>query len=141
MSDGKTGPPVFLFVLPQKSVPAALNGLNGASLAYVVESVPTRGKEENVHEHIRRRCLMLGELLLETGSTVRALARTTGYSKSTVHKDLTERLPDVNGELAKEVARVLAYHKAVRHLRGGEATRRKWRSGPAGPTGLSAETD
>ncbi|MET3575445.1 putative DeoR family transcriptional regulator (stage III sporulation protein D) [Bhargavaea ullalensis] len=84
---------------------------------------------------------MLGELLLETGSTVRALARTTGYSKSTVHKDLTERLPDVNGDLAKEVARVLAYHKAIRHLRGGEATRRKWRSGPAREDGQHAESD
>ncbi|KZE38415.1 stage III sporulation protein D [Bhargavaea cecembensis] len=80
-----------------------------------------------MHEHIRRRCLKLGELLLETRATVRALARSTGYSKSTVHKDLTERLPNVDGELAREVAEVLAYHKAIRHLRGGEATRDKWR--------------
>lgn len=85
-------------------------------------------KEENVHEHIRHRCVRLGKLLVETGETVRVLAKMTGYSKSTVHKDLTERLQQVNEELAKEVREILAYHKSVRHLRGGEATRRKWQS-------------
>ncbi len=58
--------------------------------------------------------------------TVRALAKATGYSKSTVHKDLTERLSNVDASLAEEVAKILAYHKSVRHLRGGEATRVKW---------------
>jgi len=65
-------------------------------------------------------------LLLETKVTVRALAKETGYSKSTVHKDLTERLPDVDAALSEDVAKILAYHKSVRHLRGGEATRIKW---------------
>lgn len=46
--------------------------------------------------------------------------------KSTVHKDLTERLPNVDVALSEEVAKILAYHKSVRHLRGGEATRIKW---------------
>lgn len=86
------------------------------------------GKEEGVHEQIRRRCVRLGKMLLDTGLTVRALAKATGYSKSTVHKDLTERLPNVDSELSDEVARVLAYHKSVRHLRGGEATRMKWKN-------------
>jgi putative DeoR family transcriptional regulator, stage III sporulation protein D len=79
-----------------------------------------------VHEHIRHRCVRLGELLLETGETVRALANRTGFSKSTVHKDLTERLKQVNEPLAKEVQQVLAYNKSIRHMRGGEATRKKW---------------
>lgn len=70
--------------------------------------------------------MRLGELLLETEVTVRALAKATGYSKSTVHKDLTERLPHVDASLAEDVAKILAYHKSVRHLRGGEATRIKW---------------
>jgi len=52
----------------------------------------------------------------------------TGYSKSTVHKDLTERLFLVNETLANEVKEILAYHKSIRHLRGGEATRKKWQS-------------
>ena len=79
-----------------------------------------------MHEHIRHRCVRLGELLSETGETVRALANRTGFSKSTVHKDLTERLKQVNEPLAKEVQQVLAYNKSIRHLRGGEATRKKW---------------
>ncbi|MDM5332362.1 sporulation transcriptional regulator SpoIIID [Ureibacillus composti] len=81
-----------------------------------------------MHEHIRHRCVRLGELLLETGETVRVLAKMTGYSKSTVHKDLTERLFLVNETLANEVKEILAYHKSIRHLRGGEATRKKWQS-------------
>jgi putative DeoR family transcriptional regulator (stage III sporulation protein D) len=68
----------------------------------------------------------LGKLLLETEVTVRGLAKATGYSKSTVHKDLTERLKDVDASLAEDVAKILAYHKSVRHIRGGEATRIKW---------------
>lgn len=79
-----------------------------------------------MHEHIRQRCVRLGRLLLETGDTVRALANKTGYSKSTVHKDLTERLLLVNEQLAAEVKTILAYNKSIRHLRGGEATKKKW---------------
>ncbi|WOV84678.1 sporulation transcriptional regulator SpoIIID [Sporosarcina jeotgali] len=80
-----------------------------------------------MHEQIRRRCVRLGNLLIETGLTVRALAKATGYSKSTVHKDLTERLPNIDAQLSEEVAKILAYHKSIRHLRGGEATRQKWK--------------
>ena len=79
-----------------------------------------------MHEKIRARSLHLGRLLLETNLTVRELAKLTGYSKSTVHKDLTERLPKVDQGLARQTAEILAYHKAIRHLRGGEATRQKW---------------
>ena len=81
-----------------------------------------------MHEHIRHRCVRLGELLIETGETVRALAKMTGFSKSTVHKDLTERLIHVNESLAQDVKEVLAYNKSIRHLRGGEATRKKWQT-------------
>ena len=79
-----------------------------------------------MHEHIRHRCVRLGELLIETGETVRALAKMTGFSKSTGHKDWTERLRQVNEPLAYQVQQVLAYNKSIRHLRGGEATRKKW---------------
>lgn len=79
-----------------------------------------------MHEPIRNRCLQLAHLLIETNKTVRALADVTGYSKSTIHKDLTERLPYINEQLAAEAKRILADHKATRHLRGGEATRQKW---------------
>ncbi len=61
-----------------------------------------------------------------TGSTVRDTARVFGVSKSTVHKDVTERLPKLNRDLAARVNQVLYQNKAERHLRGGEATRRKY---------------
>lgn len=80
-----------------------------------------------MHEQIRKRCLDLGELVQETGLTVRAVAKKSGYSKSTVHKDLTERLKLVNEPLAKEVSEILAYHKSIRHIRGGEATKQMWK--------------
>ncbi|WP_019414239.1 sporulation transcriptional regulator SpoIIID [Paenisporosarcina sp. TG20] len=80
-----------------------------------------------MHEQIRKRCLELGELVQETGLTVRAVAKKSGYSKSTVHKDLTERLTLVNDALAKEVSQILAYHKSIRHIRGGEATKQMWK--------------
>ena len=82
-----------------------------------------------LHEYIRQRCVRLGQKLIETNKTVREIAKETGYSKSTVHKDLTERLGQVNPPLFEEVTKILAYHKAVRHIRGGQATRNKWRSG------------
>lgn len=81
-----------------------------------------------MHEHIRRRSVQLAELLIETKETVRTLAKMTGYSKSTVHKDLTERLTLINEPLAQEVKQILAYHKSIRHLRGGEATKKKWQT-------------
>ena len=83
-----------------------------------------------MHEHIRQRCVRLGELFVETGGTVRALANKTGFSKSTVHKDLTERLTQVNDPLAQKVQQILSYNKSIRHLRGGEATRKKWMNKP-----------
>lgn len=77
----------------------------------------------------RERCVVLAEYIVETGATVRATARQFGISKSTVHKDVTEILPHVNGALYGEVCRVLSRNKQERHLRGGEATRRKYRTG------------
>jgi len=80
-----------------------------------------------LHDYIKERTLKVAEHLLETRKTVRVIAKDFGVSKSTVHKDLTERLPLINPALAKEVKEVLDYHKSIRHLRGGEATRRKYK--------------
>ena len=60
-------------------------------------------------------------------NTVRTIAKEFGVSKSTVHKDLTERLPEINPDLANQVKHILEYHKSIRHLRGGEATKIKYR--------------
>ena len=75
---------------------------------------------------IDERTRELGPYVLETGATVRAAAERFGVSKSTVHKDLTERLERVDRLLWLRVRVVLDRNKAERHLRGGEATRRRY---------------
>ncbi len=80
-----------------------------------------------MHDYIKERTIKIGRHIVETKKTVRTIAKEFGVSKSTVHKDLTERLPIINAELANEVKNVLDYHKSIRHLRGGEATRMKYR--------------
>lgn len=79
-----------------------------------------------MHDYIRERTMQLGLYVIETKATVRTIAKKFGVSKSTVHKDLTERLPKINQALAEEVRQVLAYNKSIRHIRGGEATRAKY---------------
>ncbi len=64
--------------------------------------------------------------IIETGATVRTAARHFGVSKSTVHKDLSQRLPKYNKTLYVQVRRVLDENKAQRHIRGGMATRKKY---------------
>ncbi|MDI3269276.1 MAG: sporulation transcriptional regulator SpoIIID [Bacillota bacterium] len=91
-------------------------------------------------DHIWRRVLDVGHYLAHEKTTVREAARKFGVSKSTVHKDVTERLPKVNPELAERVKKVLEVNKAERHLRGGEATRRKYQGQnevPSFPPGRS----
>ncbi|MDY0404580.1 sporulation transcriptional regulator SpoIIID [Virgibacillus sp. 179-BFC.A HS] len=77
-----------------------------------------------MHDYIKERTIRIGEHVVETRKTVRMIAKEFGVSKSTVHKDLTERLPEINPELANKVKGILEYHKSIRHLRGGEATRK-----------------
>jgi putative DeoR family transcriptional regulator (stage III sporulation protein D) len=79
-----------------------------------------------VHDYIQERVLEISNYILETRATVRQVARAFGVSKSTVHKDVTERLPQINRYLALQVKKILDINKAERHLRGGEATRLKY---------------
>lgn len=72
------------------------------------------------------RAIRLGEYITEKHSTVRDCAKAFGVSKSTVHKDVTTRLQYLNSGLYKEVRAVLDVNKEERHLRGGEATRKKY---------------
>lgn len=80
-----------------------------------------------MRDYIRKRVVDISHYIVDTKATVRQAAAVFGVSKSTVHKDVTERLPRVSKELAKKVKRVLARNKAERHIRGGEATRQKYR--------------
>ncbi len=72
------------------------------------------------------RCEILGEYIAENGGTVRNAAAVFGVSKSTVHKDVTEKLSVVSKGLYERVRKVLDENKAERHIRGGEATKKKY---------------
>ena len=82
-----------------------------------------------------------GYFILRTRSTVRAAAAYFDVSKSTVHKDLTQRLPQLDPRLCQRVQAVLAQNKALRHLRGGEATRQKYRNMAAQKRGHDSFAD
>ncbi|MGB3963571.1 MAG: sporulation transcriptional regulator SpoIIID [Tepidanaerobacteraceae bacterium] len=77
-------------------------------------------------DYMRERILEIAEYIISTKATVRQAAKVFGVSKSTVHKDMTERLVEINPEKAKLVKEVLEFNKAERHIRGGRATRRKY---------------
>ena len=79
--------------------------------------------------NVEELAIRLGEYIIEKKSTVRDSAAVFGISKSTVHKDLTSRLPHLNAGLYREVRAVLDLNKEERHIRGGEATRRKYMKG------------
>ena len=72
------------------------------------------------------RAVLLARYLIANGATVRAAARQFGISKSTVHKDLTQRLPALNRSLYLQVKQVLEKNREERHIRGGQATREKY---------------
>ena len=75
---------------------------------------------------IEQRACELAVYIIETGATVRTAARHFGISKSTVHKDLSQRLPRCNRALYRQVRQVLDKNKAQRHIRGGMATKLKY---------------
>lgn len=76
---------------------------------------------------VEERAVELGEYIIENNATVRAAAKKFHISKSTVHKDVSDRLQIVNPQLYGRVRRVLEVNKAQRHIRGGIATREKYR--------------
>ena len=105
--------------------PAVLQEVFGGSLLSCIGSaaweVPV------LRENIEKRACDLAVYIIENQATVRAAAKQFGISKSTVHKDLTERLEVYNRPLYLQVKEVLNRNKAERHLRGGIATRRKYK--------------
>lgn len=71
------------------------------------------------------RAIELGKYIVQTQCTVRDAAKQFDMGKSTVHKDVTERLPSLDSAMAERVRKILDYNLSVRHLRGGEATKNK----------------
>lgn len=86
------------------------------------------GWKASVLTEEKARCIRLAEYLIENRSTVRATAKHFGISKSTVHKDIAEKLPHINAMLYREAKAVMDLNKAERHLRGGQATKAKYRT-------------
>jgi len=77
-------------------------------------------------KRIIERVLKESNNIIVTGNTVREIAKIFNISKSTVHKDLRERLIEIDTNLYKKVSKILNYHSSIRHIRGGESTRRKF---------------
>lgn len=77
-------------------------------------------------KRIISRVLEEGKYILDTGKTVREMALIFGISKSTIHKDLRERLLEIDKCMYEKVSTILQYHTDVRHIRGGESTKRKF---------------
>jgi putative DeoR family transcriptional regulator (stage III sporulation protein D) len=80
-------------------------------------------------DYIEERVLELASYIIETGATVRSTANKFRISKSTVHKDITERLHELNPGMAAQVKEILDNNKAERHIRGGMATKEKYLHG------------
>ena len=81
-----------------------------------------------MRNEVESRATVLGEYIIENNATVRAAAKKFHISKSTVHKDVSDRLQTVNPQLYNEVRQILDINKAQRHIRGGIATRKKYRN-------------
>ncbi|MBU5676607.1 sporulation transcriptional regulator SpoIIID [Alkaliphilus sp. MSJ-5] len=79
-------------------------------------------------DYIEKRAIEIANYIINEGATVRQTARIFGVSKSTVHKDVTERLPKINPLMANQVKDILDANKAERHIRGGKATKMKYKS-------------
>lgn len=79
-----------------------------------------------MNKKIVKRVLEEASYMIKTNDTIRETASLFGVSKSTVHKDLTDRLSKIDNKLHKEVSTILKYHIDIRHIRGGESTKKKF---------------
>ena len=92
-------------------------------------------------EFLEERAVKLGEYIFQNKTTVRKAAKAFGVSKSTVHKDVSERLKGINPELYRSVKKVLEINKAQRHIRGGYATKQKYEMKNKNLKNYNIETD
>jgi putative DeoR family transcriptional regulator, stage III sporulation protein D len=79
-------------------------------------------------DYIEERVLEVANYIINSKATIRKTAKVFGVSKSTIHKDMTERLPKINPQVADEAKNILDYNKAERHIRGGKATKLKYKA-------------
>ena len=79
-------------------------------------------------DYIEERVLEVAQYIIYSRATIRKTAKVFGVSKSTIHKDMTERLPKINPDIAEEAKSILDLNKAERHIRGGKATKMKYKA-------------
>lgn len=79
-------------------------------------------------DYIEERVLEVAKYIISSKATIRKTAKVFGVSKSTIHKDMTERLPKINPQIAGQTKQILDFNKAERHIRGGEATKMKYKA-------------
>ena len=79
-----------------------------------------------MNKYIVNRVINEAKYIIDTGETVRDMALIFDVSKSTVHKDLRDRLLEIDIDMYKKVSKILSYHADIRHIRGGESTKRKF---------------
>ncbi|APM39238.1 sporulation transcriptional regulator SpoIIID [Clostridium kluyveri] len=77
------------------------------------------------YNNIENRVIEVSKYIMASRATIRNTAKVFGTSKSTIHRDMTKILPQLNPQIAEQVKNVLAYNKSIRHIRGGEALRIK----------------
>jgi len=78
-------------------------------------------------DYIEERVLEVANYIISSKATIRKTAKVFGVSKSTIHKDMTDRLPKINSLIANEAKNILNFNKAERHIRGGKATKLKYK--------------
>lgn len=79
-------------------------------------------------DYIEERVLDVANYIIDSKATIRKTAKVFGVSKSTIHKDMTERLPKINPGIAQEAKTILDLNKSERHIRGGKATKLKYKA-------------
>ncbi|MHC1681661.1 MAG: sporulation transcriptional regulator SpoIIID [Clostridiaceae bacterium] len=79
-------------------------------------------------DYIEDRVLEVAKYIINSKATIRKTAKVFGVSKSTIHKDMTERLPMINPQVAEEAKNILDLNKSERHIRGGKATKMKYKA-------------
>ncbi|MBU5486110.1 sporulation transcriptional regulator SpoIIID [Clostridium sp. MSJ-11] len=79
-------------------------------------------------DYIEERVLEVANYIISSKATIRKTAKVFGVSKSTIHKDMTERLPKINPQIAEEAKTIMDYNKSERHIRGGKATKMKYKA-------------
>jgi putative DeoR family transcriptional regulator, stage III sporulation protein D len=79
-------------------------------------------------DYIEERVLEVAKYIIDSKATIRKTAKVFGVSKSTIHKDMTERLPKINPQVANDAKNILDFNKAERHIRGGKATKMKYKT-------------